>query len=334
MSISIQERAAEQRVIQLSETDSNILWSLSEKAVSLMSDKRAFDLSELLPAVPVELRNALADFAEGTSTSGFLLVKGVPTGQLPDTPQGYGTNALDGHATNGTLALVADALGSLIGYADEKNGDLFHDVHPVRGEEDRMENSGSVAFAFHTENAHHPLRPDALALLSLRQGHDPMTATRVASVREAVAHLTVDHVAALRQSRFRSLYPTSFTRGKTGVRPEAGPHKVIFGNPGREFIRFDSFNTSALDTEGERALRAMAEALEAVCVEVVLEPGDLLLVDNHIAAHGRSAFTPRYDGRDRWLRRCYSHRAVPTWARLMMPSERVLPATTDVEGIV
>jgi L-asparagine oxygenase len=35
----------------------------------------------------------------------------------------------------------------------------------------------------------------------------------------------------------------------------------------------------------------------------VLEPGDLLVVDNAVAVHGRSPFTPRFDGTDRWLQR-------------------------------
>ncbi|MER5357179.1 TauD/TfdA family dioxygenase [Streptomyces sp. NPDC002785] len=333
MALAVQEKHVTRPVVQLTPAESKALWELSENVVSLLDRSCSFDLSELLPDVPGQVRSALVDFREGTSSSGYLLVKGVLTGDLPDTPQAYGTRALVGHATNGTLALVADVLGSLIGYGDEKNGDLFHDVHPVRGEEDRMENSGSVAFDFHTENVHHPLRPDFLGLLSLRQGHEGTTATRVASVRHAVAHLSAAETAVLRRLRFRSLFPTSFTRGACGERPMTGEHRVLFGNPGREFLRFDSFNTKPVGFEAEQALDALAEALEAVCVEVVLEPGDLMLVNNHIAAHGRSAFTPRYDGRDRWLRRFYSHRAVPGWARLMMPSERVLPATADIQGV-
>lgn len=333
MALAVREKHVAQPVLQLTQDEGEALWELSENVVALLDRSRSFDLSEFLSDVPAQLRGALVDFRESTTSSGYLLVKGVATGDLPDTPLAYGTQVLGRHATNGTLALVGDVLGSLIGYADEKNGDLFHDVHPVRGEEDRMENSGSVAFDFHTENVHHPLRPDFLGLLSLRQGHETTTATRVASIRHAVAHLSEAENDVLRRLRFRSLFPTSFTRGRAGERPATAEHRVLFGNPGCEFLRFDSFNTKPAGFEAEQALEALAEALEAVCVEVVLEPGDLLLVNNHIAAHGRSPFTPRYDGRDRWLRRFYSHRAVPGWARLMMPSERILPATGDIQGV-
>ncbi|MFJ3876697.1 TauD/TfdA family dioxygenase [Streptomyces sp. NPDC090077] len=333
MPIAVAERHLTGAVVHLTRAESAGLWDLSREVAPLVERSPSFDLSDFVPDVPHALRTALTDFRDGASDSGYLLVKGVSTGQLPDTPQEYGSRALAGHPTNGTLALAAELLGGLIGYADEKGGDLFHDVHPVRGEEHRMENSGSVAFDFHTENVHHPLRPDHLGLLSLRRGHERTTATRVASVRRALPHLTQAEAATLRELRFESLFPTSFTRGSCGERPATGRHRVLFGAPGRESFRYDSFNTGAADPEAARALRALAEALEAVCTEVVLEPGDLLLVDNHTAAHGRSAFTPRYDGQDRWLRRFYSHGAVPGWARRMMAGARVLPATGDVQGV-
>ncbi|MEZ5272765.1 MAG: TauD/TfdA family dioxygenase [Ilumatobacteraceae bacterium] len=38
-------------------------------------------------------------------------------------------------------------------------------------------------------------------------------------------------------------------------------------------------------------------------IGVALEAGDLLVVDNHVAVHGRTAYTPRFDGTDRWLQR-------------------------------
>ncbi|WP_244315593.1 TauD/TfdA family dioxygenase [Streptomyces albidochromogenes] len=241
---------------------------------------------------------------------------------------------LDDHFTNGTLMLVADLLGSLVGYQDEKSGALFHDVHPVRGEEHHIENSGSVAFDFHTENVHHPMRPDFLGLLCLRQDHEAVAATRLSSVRDALPLLTEDQVAELRKPQFHSLYPTSFTRNTEGPRPSAGPHPVVFGPAGRPFIRFNSHNTRAADAGGERVLRALTEALESVCRDLVLAPGDLVVLDNHVVVHGRSAFQPRYDGRDRWLRRFYSLRSTPLWAQRMMRHPRVLPAMADIRGVV
>ncbi len=38
---------------------------------------------------------------------------------------------------------------------------------------------------------------------------------------------------------------------------------------------------------------------------MALEAGDLLVVDNAVAVHGRSPFTARFDGLDRWLQRTF-----------------------------
>ena len=37
----------------------------------------------------------------------------------------------------------------------------------------------------------------------------------------------------------------------------------------------------------------------------MLEAGDLLVVDNSVAVHGRTPFTARFDGTDRWLQRTF-----------------------------
>ncbi|MFE7315954.1 MULTISPECIES: TauD/TfdA family dioxygenase [unclassified Streptomyces] len=327
------ELAALDRVeLRVSAADSRTIWELSQRAAALAGAPTT-GLAELLLDVPPAVRGPLLTFASGASRSGYLLIRGLQVGEVPATPVQHGSRALAGHGTSGTLTLVADLLGSLIGYEDEKNGALIHEVHPVQGEEARIENSGAVDFDFHTENVHHPLRPDFLGLLCLRQDHEGVAATRVASVREAEPLLTDREREVLQSVRFQSAYPTSFSRHIDGPRPTTGLHPVLFGRSPQSFMRFNAHNTVATDAEGEAALRALSRALESVRHDVILAPGDLVLVDNHIAAHGRSSFTPCYDGKDRWLRRCYSLRAVPRWAEQMMGERRVVPALTRITGL-
>ncbi|MER6234200.1 TauD/TfdA family dioxygenase [Streptomyces sp. NPDC001616] len=57
-----------------------------------------------------------------------------------------------------------------------------------------------------------------------------------------------------------------------------------------------------------RAATALAEfgrACEASARTLRLTPGDLVIIDNRVTVHGRTAFHPRYDGADRWLQRTY-----------------------------
>ncbi|QWF84119.1 TauD/TfdA family dioxygenase [Amycolatopsis sp. CA-230715] len=282
-------------------------------------------------AVPSGLRAFLRDFSDNPPPCGFTLIRGIEIDELPPTPETRTDQLPAGHNTSGNLLLVAEVLGSMTGYADEKDGALVHEVHPVRGEESRVENTGSMTFGFHTENVHHPFRPDFLGLLCLRQDHDRTGAARLSSIREAVADLSPRTIAVLRTPRFRSLYPTSFTRSGSGERPSSLPHPVIFGEAPDYFMRFNVHNTYSLDDEGTAALEELTAALDRNLRQILLEPGDLVVINNHIAAHGRSGFTPRYDGYDRWLRRFYSLRATPDWVRDSMPIPRVLPPLSELD---
>lgn len=265
------------------------------------------------PGMPPGLAGFLHELGAHTPDCGAALVRGIEIGTLPPTPQQRTAGTLAGHPTTGNLLMVADTLGCLTGYADEKGGALVHDVHAVRGEERRIENTGSGDFGFHTENVHHPHRPDFLGLLCLRQDHDRTGAARLSSVREAVQALPPGTVRLLRRPRFRSRFPTSFQAGAgtRGGQPSSELHPVIAGEPDAPVMRFNAHNTYALDEEGQDALQQFGAALELYARRILLSPGDLLIIDNHVAAHGRSAFRPRYDGRDRWLRRFYSLRNAP-----------------------
>jgi alpha-ketoglutarate-dependent taurine dioxygenase len=68
---------------------------------------------------------------------------------------------------------------------------------------------------------------------------------------------------------------------------------------------FDADLMVGMDEQADDALQALAQAVVALQTSVVLEPGDLLVVDNAVAVHGRSPFTARFDGTDRWLQRTF-----------------------------
>jgi L-asparagine oxygenase len=59
------------------------------------------------------------------------------------------------------------------------------------------------------------------------------------------------------------------------------------------------------DDATSAALNLLGQLVAHHQIGVVLEAGDLLVVDNTVAVHGRSSFTPRFDGTDRWLQRTF-----------------------------
>jgi alpha-ketoglutarate-dependent taurine dioxygenase len=57
------------------------------------------------------------------------------------------------------------------------------------------------------------------------------------------------------------------------------------------------------DQEGQAALDALIAAIDGNILDLVLQPGDCVFVDNHRAVHGRRPFKARFNGYDRWLKR-------------------------------
>ncbi|MGL4304896.1 MAG: TauD/TfdA family dioxygenase [Mycobacteriaceae bacterium] len=90
-------------------------------------------------------------------------------------------------------------------------------------------------------------------------------------------------------------------------------------------LRINSHTTSALKSLAQKALQIFVQALNAAASDIILEPGDMIIIDNHIAAHGRTHFFPYYDGKDRWLRRVFASKSIPAWAHRMQSATGTLP---------
>lgn len=314
-------------ITELSEDERAQLWSRAEDVA------RKGPAAAVGDELPARIREVVREFARDSGRAGFALLRGMEVGELPPTHTDGEPATLPAHGTAGSMTLIAEQLGTMIGYSDEKGGELVHDVQPLPGEETRVEGSGAVPFDFHIENVHHPLRPDFIGLMCLRQDHDGIAATRIASIREACELIKPDELDALRQCQFHSYFPGSFTRLLETEPSPAGPHPVVFGPDDKPFLRFNSHNTISMTKAGRAAMKALTEALETVCHEVVLQPGDCAIIDNNVAAHGRTAFVPRYDGHDRWLRRFYSIGSIPSSVLRMMNGSRVVPPVSAIRGI-
>ncbi|GEM_PF-5022243 len=83
------------------------------------------------------------------------------------------------------------------------------------------------------------------------------------------------------------------------------PSPVIFGNPDFPYFRVNLNLQQAVsgDMDAERALSVLTEKLNENVTDVVVGQGEFFYLDNNVAAHGRSPYSPRYDGADRWLQR-------------------------------
>lgn len=259
--------------------------------------------------LPYELTNALSQFAAGDS-SGALLLRGLPVGVVPSTPATPSAPTAKDRTSECTLLTLATLLGEPVGYAPEHGGKIVQNIVPVQATAAKqVSTSSNVTLDFHTETAFHPEKPHYLLLLCLRG--DPNAATLLCSVTSALSLLDAETISVLRQPRFRTRPDVSFLSGPDAL-GEFGPAApILAGTVEQPTFTFDADLMIGLDDAAEQAIEALRKAVQAAHSGVVLEAGDLLVIDNHAAVHGRSPFAARYDGTDRWVQRAFVVDAIP-----------------------
>ncbi len=252
--------------------------------------------------LPPAVRSALADLRLDAGPAGSLLLRGVPTGGVPSTPVLPTSATHKGLLSELVLLAVARALGEPVGYRPEHGGALVQNLVPVRSTAaTQTSTSSSVDLEFHTETAFHPHRPRHLLLACLRG--DPAAQTFLCSIRELLPDLSAPTRSVLGEARFRTRVDESF--GGTPDLPPGPLVPVLSGDPGSPTLVFDAELMAGVDPDAVDALDELRQLALDRRVAVVLEPGDLLVVDNHACIHGRSAYPARYDGTDRWLQRSF-----------------------------
>ncbi|MCX4961234.1 clavaminate synthase family protein [Streptomyces virginiae] len=257
--------------------------------------------------VPLPLRREVRRFRRHSGPHGTLVIGGLPVGQatLPATPTVPGSVQRRATISAAVLTMVACGLGEPLAYLAEKSGALVQDVVPVPGQETFHGNAGSVPLSFHTENGFHPHPPDYVAFLCLRADHDRIAGMRVAGIRQALPLLTPAGRQALFAPEFITTPPPSFGPDGAASEPDVKPRPVLTGAAEDPDIRMAQLVTSPFTLRAAAALTEFSRACEATARTLRLTPGDLVVIDNRVTVHGRTAFHPRYDGADRWLQRTY-----------------------------
>lgn len=293
----------------------------------LDSERLLADAEIIAGVLPERLVRALRGFRRHGNDAGALLIRNVPVDrELPATPQdGYlGHWAEIPVATCAQLAVAAQ-VGEVIAYADEKDGNLIQDVVPIKGAEERQENSGTVYLELHTENGFHPHKPDYITLLCLRPDHDGTSHTVVGGIAEVLPKLSGRCVSVLRRREFRLRASSSF-----GADLETPPVAVLTGPEDSPEFLADFHTMEPLTDDAAVALNELKRALLVSLRGAKLTTGDLLVIDNRTAVHGRTPFAARYNETDRWLRRCFAASDLRLSRAARTPGSRVIDPLTVI----
>ncbi len=240
---------------------------------------------------------------------GVLLLSNLPVDpRLPATPSDGG-EPLDKFTfvSESILLGIAQILGRPYGFRALKDGALISTIAPVQTREGAQSNQTCDSeFFVHTEVAFSDLRPPMLALFCLRADHEAAAATTFVTGKVALSLLTDDVRSVLREPLFVIGAPESWKGAhRRGDSSAATP--LLSGPDDSPELRLNLETTCGTDARSNDALAKLRAALEepSVLRKVYLRPGDLIVFNNHKVVRGRTAFTPRYDGTDRWLQRAY-----------------------------
>lgn len=246
------------------------------------------------------LYRTIKNFALKPSKAGALLVRGCPVGDLPSTPSTPYEHTGKDNVSEFVLLTVSKLLGHPVGYKPEHGGSLVQNIVPTRSRQtEQISTSSKVDLYFHVEAAFHPHLPRWLALLCLKG--DPLAKTTLASVHDIRSMLSEDVLEKLSLKEFKTGVDTSYTDETS--KALSVEHSVLLGSPANPRILWDWELTVGTTQSATDALSALKQAASDAQSSIVLEQGDLILLDNTLVVHGRSPFSPRFDGTDRWLQR-------------------------------
>lgn len=247
--------------------------------------------------LPTSVRKTVVRFVE-RDRAPALWLRGLTQvaewcGATPDKP---GEERIITSPAEIAIGLIMAMTGRLVAYRGQQNGRIFNDVLPQPDKAEIPNSSGGSKhdFGLHTEDAYHPFPPDYLGLFGVRNLEGAETFVSHLPHGLAPAH----YVEALSKPDFVSRP----NKGSVGGEAIAVGRPVLFGDLANPFIKGNWARPPEIADPLQREAYAwLGEVLAAHAQRVVVEAGDILLVNNLRGTHGRRRFKPLENGDRRWL---------------------------------
>lgn len=251
------------------------------------------------------------------------LFKNLEIGHIPPTPSTLFAN-LPTPLADSILISKSLEFGYPFAFKQEQNGNLIQDIVPVQQLEDKqISNSSKAELDMHTETAFHRYIPSYVLLLCLRG--DITAQTTYAQKDDVISLLSNDVKKVLKSDMFTTTIDASF---QSSHHRNQKIRRQILSND-ESILVFDSSAMQPLTDESGDALNKLKKAIDKSKKSMALKDGELLVINNQTVVHGRGSFQARYDGTDRWLKRCLVFSSIPPHQEIQ---GRVI--TTDLSAIV
>lgn len=258
--------------------------------------------------LPVELRQAVLNFSDVGSDTGIMVVRGLYVDEdLVDTPLDNQQGLAGRTEFVKEMGAISHLLGTMVGYEAENGGRLIQDMVPnPKLAMTQQSQSSKVELEAHTEQCFSDYKPDYVVLGALRG--DPNAYTYCYAARKFVEHFTEEELAQLREPRWMTQIDDSFKPFIPNPNAVRGPYPILTGPEDDPYILIDQDLMHGVTREAQELLNKVVQTYVDHRDGHALAAGDLLMLDNPRAMHGRSQYTPRFDGKDRFIARGFAVR--------------------------
>jgi L-asparagine oxygenase len=252
--------------------------------------------------IPERILNHFSQIYE----NGYILFRGIPIEYLGETPKKNTEHLGEKNRLAKIQGILLHVLGEMIAYEAEGDGHLFQDVVPVKKMESLQTSVGSnIELEIHTEQAFSELRPDFLSLACIRG--DPEAFTYILPVSRIVENDKDSENSILWQPLWKTGVDLSFKlKGQEFLKGDIrGPLAILNGSFENPELIFDEDLMTGITGEAHAKISEIVNIYYKYRIAYCLQPGEILLIDNRKVVHGRSPFSPNYNGKDRFLVRAF-----------------------------
>lgn len=253
-------------------------------------------LSEYLPD---NLKEKIRDLKNENLKDDILLIRNFPVDKDIKTPENntyfYGEHT---HLSK-CQAIINEFIGEMVSYEAEASGRLFQDMVPNKKLINTQTSLGSkTELELHTEQAFSELRPDYLCLSCLKG--DKSAKTYYLHKDQITENLTEEEIELCRKKLWNIGVDLSFIMN--GCHSDTrGPVSILQNDE----LVFDQDLMDGINDKAKQIINKIIDIYYKHRKYVVLEPGDMLLINNKKLVHGRSSFNPKFDGNDRFIIRSF-----------------------------
>lgn len=255
--------------------------------------------------LPKRIKHALLDFHKNSKETGCMMISNIPLLESEINAHEFNVSPTTLYKTQ-SLFVNAIPYAEMISYEAEGGGKLFQNIFPKKSMANEQTSLGSTELEIHTEQAFSKVRPDILSLACLRG--DINALTYILPVNRILENMKKEEIELLKSPLWNFGVDLSFKMNSEDFIDgyKRGPYPIISGMPEHPLLRFDQDLISGITDRANDLVKKIIDIYYKHRISYNLKPGELLLIDNNRVVHGRSQFYPKYDGKDRFLTRCFA----------------------------